>query len=190
MTSFPEPLVARVVGIQKARIASIRRSKLSRDADWQLEKSVVAYTSGGLDRLLAELGLSGRVYTWPEQSGGECPAGADAPQIEASAGQGEALETEIPPEKIAVITAAALAAGVERVLEIRAANELVHLTVTRISRNPSIVYAVGDAGAEVSVRVASNVNFLAGMGLTARPPSAGSTLYYLEGRCPRWRGRW
>ena len=191
MTSFPEPLVARTLGVQKGRIASLRRVKLARDVDWQLEKSVVVYTQAGLDHLITELGLAGRVYTWPDQSSPESAGGPPEPQIEASGDTGKALEEQIPPEKIAVITAAALAAGVERVVEIREADALVGLTVTRTSLNPTIVFAsIPGSDAEVPVRVASNVNFMAGMAIHARPPAAGGTLHYFEGRCPRWRGRW
>lgn len=44
-------------------------------------------------------------------------------------------------------------------------------------------------GPEVRVRVRSNVNFMPGMAITARPEGGFADVFVLEGRCPRFRGR-
>ncbi|MEM0966580.1 MAG: hypothetical protein AAGJ81_10575 [Verrucomicrobiota bacterium] len=60
----------------------------------------------------------------------------------------------------------------------------------RALRNPKLI-EVRLEGEEACtlVRVQSNANFTAGMTVRARPPMEGS-VWYLEGRCPRYRGRW
>lgn len=42
----------------------------------------------------------------------------------------------------------------------------------------------------VRVRVRNNVNFLPGMKIKARPEGTYEDVFILEGRCPRYRGRW
>lgn len=65
------------------------------------------------------------------------------------------------------------------------------LTVTRIpSRNLRIVEAQKKDGRAVRVRVTSNVNFIPGMVIYAREEGPYEDVMTLEGRCPRYRGRW
>jgi len=47
-----------------------------------------------------------------------------------------------------------------------------------------------ERGVGVTVRVRNNANFMPGMEIMAKPDSAYSDLFVLEGRCPRYRGRW
>lgn len=62
------------------------------------------------------------------------------------------------------------------------------LTVVRTVRNPRIVIAALSQDGEQRVIVRSNENFLPRMKLRAR--WLHDDLWQLEGRCPRWRGRW
>lgn len=56
--------------------------------------------------------------------------------------------------------------------------------------NPRILVAKKEgADALVRVRVRSNVNFLPGMKIMARPVPGFDDVFVLEGRCPRYRGR-
>lgn len=65
------------------------------------------------------------------------------------------------------------------------------LTVTRIpSRNTRILEAQKKDGRPVRVRVTSNVNFIPGMVIHAREEGPYEDVMTLEGRCPRYRGRW
>ena len=65
------------------------------------------------------------------------------------------------------------------------------LTVLRIPRNQRIVEAKKKDGRVVRVRVRDNKNFVAGMEIRARHiPADFEDMMTLEGRCPRWRGRW
>ncbi len=63
------------------------------------------------------------------------------------------------------------------------------MTVKKRPLNPRMVLCDLD-GEEVKVRVRSNENFLVGMKLKARPPAPDSRMWVLEGRGPRWRGKW
>jgi hypothetical protein len=77
--------------------------------------------------------------------------------------------------------------------------EPVELIVTRVPPNRVVLYASlprvdGIQAREVPVRVKDNSNFRVGMKLTAIAPTPGATgsaaLYQLEGRCPRFAGRY
>ena len=48
----------------------------------------------------------------------------------------------------------------------------------------------GEEGGEMRVRVRDNINFMPGMELRARPDANYADIYVLEGRTPRYRGRW
>jgi len=64
------------------------------------------------------------------------------------------------------------------------------LIVTNVPRNKHIVEAARSNGTVVRVRVSDNKNFLPGMTLTARQGHQFADVWNLEGRCPRYRGRW
>jgi hypothetical protein len=70
----------------------------------------------------------------------------------------------------------------------------VELEILRIYPNPRLLAAKTDAGVLVLVRVPRNKNFRPRMKIKAKPPTDGAvgsaTLYTLEGRCPRYPGRW
>jgi hypothetical protein len=69
------------------------------------------------------------------------------------------------------------------------------LMVKRIFPNPHLVLCVKPANGSqpatfVLVRVPMNKNFRPTMILRAKPDPNNPTLYRLEGRCPRFPGRW
>lgn len=68
----------------------------------------------------------------------------------------------------------------------------VELTIEKIFPNPRLIQARTEAGELVRVRVPSSVNFQPRMKIKAHPPlnEQGPQLYRLEGRVPRFRGRW
>lgn len=70
---------------------------------------------------------------------------------------------------------------------------IVDLVVTGLCPNKRFLKARPAVGQrDVMVRVKSNVNFRAKMKIKARQPaeSAEQSFYELEGRCPRYPGRW
>lgn len=73
---------------------------------------------------------------------------------------------------------------------------LVELTVKRLFPNRNLLQATlpgagGEPEHDVTVRVRDNVNFRPRMKLKARPDTTGrSAFYQLEGRCPRYPGRY
>jgi hypothetical protein len=69
---------------------------------------------------------------------------------------------------------------------------VVELIVTRVFPNPRLIQAITDTGELVLVSVASNNNFRPRMTVKAHTPGPlpAPQLYRLEGRCPRFPGRW
>lgn len=179
MNSFPEPLVARVTGLNRTVLAKARRGTLTKDQEWLLVGSVVHYTPGGLKKMLAAVGIDVAALVWPEPSGTDLeteraldPAASPIDPAELREGQDEA----------AVVTAAC---------ETAAAIELVEIFVSSVPRNPRILYGIPAGGtAAVVVRVKDNTNFRPAMKLKAHPPAAGATVWHMVGHCPRWPGRY
>jgi hypothetical protein len=72
--------------------------------------------------------------------------------------------------------------------------EAVELIVLRLLPNPRLLVAVfpDDLARRhtLYVSVAMNKNFRPGMRIKTRPPDNGTAIYKLEGRCPRYPGRW
>ena len=70
--------------------------------------------------------------------------------------------------------------------------ETIELIVERKFNNPRLLEARDPAtGQLVRVRVPYNVNFQPQMVIKARKPGAGfKDLYLMEGRCPRYPGKW
>lgn len=73
-----------------------------------------------------------------------------------------------------------------------APNGVVDLVVTRVFPNPRLIQATTDTGELVLVSVASNNNFRPSMTVKAHAPGPlpSPQIYRLEGRCPRFPGRW
>lgn len=100
----------------------------------------------------------------------------------------ENKRTVITAEGVTIIKTA-LGVSVEHAPEKKAPGE--ELTVLRIpSRNTRILEAEKKDGRRVRVRVHNNVNFVPGMTIRARTDGPYEDVMTLEGRCPRFRGRW
>lgn len=61
-------------------------------------------------------------------------------------------------------------------------------SVIRKFANPQLIEARTQAAA-ILVRVHDNKNFVSGMSIKARRPKTPGSPWILEGRCPRWPGR-
>lgn len=68
-----------------------------------------------------------------------------------------------------------------------AGQEAQELIVKRVYPNPRLLLAIDPAGADVRVRVRNNQNFVPKMKISAVP--IGDGLYQMQGRCPRYKGR-
>jgi hypothetical protein len=72
-------------------------------------------------------------------------------------------------------------------------NTLLELVVSRVFPNPRLIQATNPTTGElVLVQVAKNINFRPHMLVKVHPPEPrpAPQLYRLEGRCPRFPGRW
>lgn len=65
---------------------------------------------------------------------------------------------------------------------------VVKASVVRKFANPQLIEA-RTATTAILVRVHDNKNFVSGMSIKARRPKAATSPWVLEGRCPRWPGR-
>ncbi len=183
MTTFAETLVARVVGIQKKRVAEARKSgALEKGADWMLENACVVYTPDGLKKICRALGVDAGAWIWPGPDEAEPqPSDAADEEMEPTAAEGQPASCsgiENQP------TATIVAASVE---QIQATAELVEIVVTRTAPNPRIVFGRFEERI-VTVGVRDNKNFKPGMKLQAH--HAGGDYFRMFGNCPRWPGRW
>ena len=64
------------------------------------------------------------------------------------------------------------------------------MSVLTIPRNPRLLICTHPDHGEVRVKCINNENFMRGMALRARPPAPDSRVWTLDGRSPRWLGRW
>lgn len=177
---FAEPLVARVTGIRRPALKKARLANLQKGTDWWLADSVVTYGAEGLKKLLVSLGLNAGDLTWPEGVVG--PEGGGTPERAAFAPPDPTAEASVEPGPAEIVAQATAA------VPTRALRELV---VRKVAWNPTIVLASpGDAQEEVRVRVRDNKNFRPGMVLRAREPEDAGGLWFMEGNCPRFPGRY
>jgi hypothetical protein len=64
------------------------------------------------------------------------------------------------------------------------------MSVLTIPRNPRLLICIHPDYGEVRVKCINNENFMKNMALMARPPAPDSRVWTLDGRSPRWLGRW
>lgn len=213
MSTYAEPMVARVTGIPKRTLVEQRQASCEKGPDWLLMNGVVHYTEAGLAKICAKLRLDQAGLRWPEETV-PAPAGAPGPTspsepekggAEASASTDEAATLEPGTLSDAVngpaepapatesgpspVTAAvAIANGVDH------APDPVEVTLTEVPvrGNTTLLYGtVADPEApsgrrRVVVRVRDNRFFLRGFVVRATPAKAGH--FNFVGRLPRWRG--
>ena len=70
--------------------------------------------------------------------------------------------------------------------------EILEMTVTKVFPNPGLIEACLETGERVRVAVVRNHNFRPKMKIKARRPTrtVGPQIYRLEGRTPRFPGKW
>jgi hypothetical protein len=175
-----EPLVARVTGVKKSQLATLRQALLSKGPHWDLERNVVVYSREGLEKIFPRLGLRFEDFPWTQNqaSADDSDDTPDETPIDATL----SAPGTTAPQSEAIAPATKQAVTIEE-------RRLLSGQVVRLSRNPIMLIAkVEDQ--EVCVRVRENKNFLPGMEVLIREPGPGSELWYFEGRLPRWKGRY
>jgi hypothetical protein len=160
---YPEPMVARTVGLSRSQLKALRDENLTREVDWVLVNAVVTYSPAGLEKLLRAAGLDAGDFAWPGREAMPAPA-LVAEEGAALAGDPVAATPAVPP--------------------------LVELRVRNVCGNPILVFAATPEGEVVKVRVRTNTNFLPGMPIRARAPQSPGGLWHHEGACPRFRGKY
>jgi hypothetical protein len=198
MSTYPEPLVARSLGVKKNRLAETRKARLSRGADWALVGAVVAYTPAGLKKLCGVLGLDWALVPVPTAAAVQAATSEPEPQIEALRGRSEAIEshgdiggashevtTQSTPDR-SEPTAPACAVVAETCEQLAEKSRPVLIEVTGVPQNTIIIHGRLE-GKAVTVRVKSNANFIPGLWIQATPINGG-TYYSQVGNPPRWKG--
>jgi hypothetical protein len=157
-----EKSVAARLGISPGAIRDVREQQCIEGEHWEKRGRDIIWTEAGLQRLE-------EVVAGVEQKNG----------VTGRTGAESAEFTEVRDE-----VGGALAALL--------APTLMRVRVRQIPRNPRMLIAEpvekNTEVQEIRVRVRSNQNFLPGMELTARMEDRD--LGVLEGRCPRYRGRY
>lgn len=174
---YPEPMVARVVGLRRGQLKALRDGSLVKGEDWGLINSVVTYSATGVKKLLSAAGLENGDFRWPDPPGvpgmGSAETGGT---VEAGDPVGDAPEVAVVVPAETVVTAGPRVVG---------------LRVRKLCRNPTILYAEeAEGGPELTVRVRTNENFLPGMLVQAQEPTTPGGIWHMIGACPRWKGRY
>jgi hypothetical protein len=161
-----ETMVANHFGLSPAELKSIRDAHCVEDEHWRKKGREIIWLEDGLAR------VEGVLAALQQKKG----------QDEAQGGGDEEFASVADGGVLAGALAGLMAPTLKR------------MRVQAIPRNPKLVLAVPadekNGGPEhvVRVRVRSNQNFLPGMELNARMESEEQGV--LEGRCPRYRGRY
>lgn len=185
-----EKLLAESVGVGVDPLRALRSARLKEGVHWRAVGRRVAYTAAGIEeveRLVREqMDVAAADKTLAPEGVAGATAGdqGSAGVMTAAAGEGGAVGVLHPGAAADVASLRAVAAAV-------AARPVEELRVVMTPRNPRMVLCrrVGgpDGEALQRVMVRSNENFLPGMAVRAK---RSGDVWYLEGRCPRWRGRW
>lgn len=206
MSTYPEPLVARSLGVNKGLIVATRQAKLEKGTDWTLVDSVVSYSPAGLEKLCGALGLDASRLAQPGDAAETVTADAgaslggplaaqpdpsllqDSLAVERRAHNSEAVgSTPTPAPTFAtrdpIATAGQVAAGVEALAK---KSGPVWVEVTGIPGNRIIVHGRLE-GRLVTVRVKNNATFIPGLWIQATPINDGH-YYAQQGNPPRWKG--
>lgn len=168
---YSEKKFADKLGITRVEMRIIRKTVLTKKRDW---------TIAGRDIVLSQAAISMVLEYLRNTSNAELPAdftdclsGLLPPLPPASRRRGQDPGTNDAGEKQTPPPAA------------QAAQELI---VKRVYPNPRLLLALAPDGADVRVRVRNNQNFTPKMKLLAVP--IGDGLYQMQGRCPRYKGRY
>jgi len=177
------------LGVGRLTLRDTRSKKLRRGEDWQLENGRVAYTTAGETKLLAALGLDGRLAEGKEQGEGNGQeGGVDALQgqpAEADAG-GEPAEAEHGRTGTDTDGQGRTRTDTDGQGRIGTGTETVR--VVKLCMNSKIVLARRANKEVVRVRVRDGGKFRVGMEAPVR--RVQGDLWELTRRGPRWAGRW
>ena len=169
--------------VDRQRLRDLRSAGfLSEGSDWfKGDGGRVMLTRGGILEAMREFGVSATDLPLGIEKKLSA-AGAEASQVGAQlpgASDDSGVGGQAPP---------AASEGDTVVAAFKA--DIVELSVVKLPKNPKILHCVqGKLPGVYVVRVNSNKNFKPGMVLKARR-AQGDRIWYLDGRAPRWRGRW
>lgn len=178
--SYAEREAARVLGVPQVCFRAVRKTKnVHEGVDWAVDGGRIVYSRSGLLKTVSYM---------VDLQGAEAIRNID--MGEGAAWLMACLLPDDPSflthEKNGMDQGCSVAADSSLILRTDAHEKA---TVTRFYMNKKILGAsLEKSGADVRVRVKSNVNFVRGMTITVRPVDVG--LYELVGRCPRYRRRW
>lgn len=161
---YLEQKVAGRLGIPRRDIKAVRDEILQKESGWKKIGAEVALTATGLGLVLKHLRLRGGVLDFIAEQ-------VTDPAIEK---KNWAAAPTTADHRSSLIGATA--------------NGYIELTVHRIWPNRHLLQAMTPCGELVDVRVKSNLNFRRKMPVRARLAATGR--YELEGRCPRYPGRY
>ena len=169
-----EDELATLLGVPRKKIAALR-SRLTRGAHWTHSAGAVRYSEHGRARLLELLGAADAgpapIVAPPEFPSAPTPPADSAPNVPAPAPTAE----KISPEATAAL-AAPQPGAIEELSFVKA-----------FTFNKRVMQA--RRGEElVRVRVSNPDHFTKGMAFKAS--HVGADLWELEGRTPRWKGKW
>lgn len=157
-----ESVVAKNLGLARDVLAAYRKNSLEKNQDWRVHRKQVEISDDGIKKIMDSLLMAPDPVTLSTALGTSPPAAEPTrPTEPAPAANGP------PPE-------------------------LVELMVQKIYPNPRLLLARTADDQLVTVAVPRNKNFRPLMRIKAHPPGAppAAQIYRLEGRCPRYPGRW
>lgn len=174
--------LAEETGISRERLRELREEKLSA-ADWRKgSRGQVVWEVSGLLRAVEALPDLASVFE-------KFDSAAEA--VDGVSGKigGGADGNDANPAVLEVSVADGAEASGEAPLVAFARLVPVGAKVRRKFRNPKLVEAVLETGEIIRVKVRESKNFIPGMAIRVLPPKVKGTPWRLEGRCPRWPGR-
>ena len=162
---YLEQKISAKLGLSRDAFRHVRREVLTKGRDWSEIERHTVLTAAAVQRVLEYMQKGSHAAQAPLDFS-DClysaaPAKNGAP-ASAEPGEEQQLAPEAPP--------------------------LVELTVFRIYPNRGRLIATDPEGARVDVRVLNNRNFRPRMTLRGRIEKPG--VYVMEGRCPRYPGRY
>lgn len=162
-----ESVVAKNLGLARDVLAAYRKNSLEKNLDWRIHRKQVELSRDGIKKIMDSLLMAPDPVTLSTALGTSPPAAA--PMTTAQPKE-PAPPANGPPQP----------------------EKLVELQVVKIYPNPRLLRARTAEGELVTVAVPKNRNFRPLMRIRARQPGAPPAvqIYQLEGRCPRYPGRW
>ena len=158
---YLEQKISAKLGLSRDAFRHVRREVLKKGRDWSEIERHTVLTAAAVQRVLEYMQKGSSAAQAPLDFS-DCLYGASPEKNGAPEGEEPHLAAEAPA--------------------------LVELTVFRIYPNRGLLIATDPEGARVDVRVLNNRNFRPRMTLRGRLEKPG--VYVMEGRCPRYPGRY